>query len=67
MAVTPEQIKAAVPAMRRWLINRVPNERRSAWAGMSDGLVRDYVDALYKPPGGVAQFLADHPEAADVR
>ena len=57
MTPTPEQITAAMPAMRRWLINRVPPARRSAWAGMSDGLVLDYVGALYS--GGVEQFIAD--------
>jgi len=57
---TPEQIQAAMPAMRRWLVNRVPNDRRSSWAGLSDSMTRAYVRNLY--PGGVAQFIKDQEE-----
>lgn len=54
----PDVPAPALDAMRRWLINRVPNDERSAWASLDDALARSYVEVLY--PGGVSAFLRDH-------
>jgi hypothetical protein len=54
---SPEQIKAAMPAMRRFLINRVAYAERSHWSGIDDELVVAYTNAFYA--GGVERFIKD--------
>lgn len=70
MTPSPEQIQAAMPAMREWL-RRDDLARRTKgfpalgcrnWAEARPDEVVRAVEARYRQPGGVAQFIKDQEE-----
>ena len=58
---TPEQIQAALPAMRWWLLTHAANRYTvEASANAEDSLIVAAIERFRA--GGVAQFIADQEE-----
>jgi len=58
VTLSPEQIEAALPAMRRWARTRLTGSQIELLGG-----TRAAVAAIY--PGGVEQFIADQEAVPD--